>query len=124
MTAIPPRVKIGKNLNPVLGSFLVNKMSLNILTTLAIFVLVKDSFWKIYVVGPKFQFMLIQILRGMTFRPVVVFGLGYDLICSFKFTLERCALVFRSLPKTQEIYKYNGISVGFQSNFICRQQGT
>ena len=49
----------------------------------------------------------------MAVRPVVVFGLGYDLIFSFKSTLERCALLFRSLPKTQEIYKYNGISVGF-----------
>ena len=52
-------------------------------------------------------------LQSMVFRAVAVFGFGYDLIFSFKSTLERCALLFRSLPKTQEIYKYNGISVGF-----------
>ena len=89
-------------------------MSLNILTALAIFVLVRVSFWKVYVVGPKFQFMMILTLRGiMVFRSMVVFGLGYDLIFSFKSTLEYCAPLFRSLPKTQERYKFNGISVGF-----------
>ena len=54
---------------------------------MTVFILVKISFWKIYVVGPNggFQFLLILNLWGISFHAVVVFGLGKNFL--FKSTL-------------------------------------
>ena len=56
--------------------------------------LIKNSFWKIYVVEPNvggFQFLLILDLCGMSFHAVVVFGLGKDLL--FKSVLFRTLMI-------------------------------
>ena len=66
-----------------MGTFLLSKMSLNVITV--------ELFWKNLCSGTHcggFQFLLILDLWGISFHAVVVFGQGKDLL--FKSVLGRC----------------------------------
>ena len=79
-----------------MGTFLLGKMSLNVITVKLFLYNSKNKFLENLYSGTHrggFQFLLILDLWGISFHAVVVFGLGKNLL--FKSVLGRCGVLHR-----------------------------